>query len=385
MFLVSNDNNLTIPNFLQALGFVPPAGMTVDALFVDEDSSNTPEVQKTINDLGFEPKQINPQYRTVEYQKKDPTKAFSFSDNYVAPEQVASELAEFPKHVQANGSIPVSETPPTMEVIKSPVKAVTIVEDYKNKSYLLRIEEDNMPLPKGTIIRMKENEDVAEIETEVGSIAKAAMYAHLFANDLKHMHIHATGTEFDRIHLITQELYEELTTEIDELSEIAVAEGEKVPNMSDTKSYVDSESEWQPVTEECIDWPTFTDKLCEKGKNYLDALKDISSENSQTVIDDYIHFWSKEIDFKNAARLLEPMESDYLDIMSDYNDEKEAEYAEREKELSDDTVDMYTYNDAYANNKSWDGFESLKTDMVTAVAAPEDEDEEDDEDESEEA
>lgn len=380
MFLVSNDSNLTIPNFLQALGFVPPAGMTVDAIFVDEDSSDAPEVQKTINDLGFEPKQINPQYRTVEYQKKDPTKAFSFSDNYVAPEQIASGLAEFPRHVQANGSIPVSETPPTMEVIKSPVKAVTIVEDQKNKSYLLRIEEDSLPLPKGSIIRMKEEEEKDNVET--GSIAKAAMYAHLLANDLKHIHIHAVGTEFDRIHLITQELYDELLTEADELSEIAVSENEKIPNMSDVKSYVDCESEWKPMSEEEVDWPTFTDALNYKGRIYLDALKDISSENSQTVIDDYIHFWSKEIDFKNQARLLDPMESDYLDIMSDYANDKEAEYAEREKELSDDTIDMYTYNDAYANNKSWEGFESLKTDMVTAVAAP---DEEDEEDESEEA
>lgn len=362
MFLVSNDNNLNIPNFLQALGFVPPAGMSIDSIFVKEDDS-TPEVQSTLDNLGFEPRQINSQYRTVEYQKKDPTKSYSFSDNYVTPEAVAAELAEFPRHVQANGSIPTNETAPVMTVIKSPVKAVEIVENLKDKTYLVRIKEDGEILPKDSIIKI--NDDAAALDS--GSIAKAAMYANLFANDLKQMHLHAAGAEFDRIHLITQELYNELLAEIDELSEIAVSEGEKIPNFTDVKSYIDTESEWKPVTDESITWPEFVSQLDEKGRKYIDALKDISSENSQTAVDDYIHFWSKEVNFKNSARLEEPMEADYLDIMSDAAEEEEADLEDRENQLSDDTIDMYVYNDAYANNKSWDGFEPLKTDMITST------------------
>lgn len=362
MFLVSNDNNLNIPNFLQALGFVPPAGMSIDSIFVKEDST-TPEVQSTLDDLGFEPRQINPQYRTVEYQKKDPTKSYSFSDNYITPEAAAAELVEFPRHVQANGSIPTNKTAPVMTVIKSPVKAVEIVENLKDKTYLVRIKEDGEILPKDSIIKI--NDDAAALDS--GSIAKAAMCANLFANDLKQMHLHAAGVEFDRIHLITQELYDELLAEIDELSEIAVSEGEKVPNFTDVKSYIDTENEWKPVTDESITWPDFVSQLDEKGRKYIDTLKDISSENSQTAIDDYIHFWSKEINFKNSARLEEPMEADYLDIMSDAAEEEKTELEDRENQLSDDTVDMYVYNDAYANNKSWDGFESLKTDMITST------------------
>jgi DNA-binding ferritin-like protein len=374
MFLVSNSDNLTIPNFLQALGFMPPAGMTVDEIVIQQDSQA--QAQNTLENYGFEVKEINPNYKTVSYQKKDPKLSHSFSDNYVVPEVAAAELAEFPKHIQANGQIPSGQPTPQLTVIKSPVKGITILEN--KECFLLRIDEDGRVLPKGSFLKLVENEEDLSTsgiddsnkvdEKDVGSIAKAAMFANLFANDLKHMHWHASGTEFDKIHSITEELYEEALAEADEIAEIAIAAGEKMGNISDVKSFIETgeSGEWEVVSEDAITWPTFVDYLKDRGEKYIDALNDIKDEDS--VIEDYIHFWNKEINYKNAARafLDQPMEADYIDAAAEAANYLGPKDEETDESLSDDVVDMYIYADAKANNSSWNGFETMSSDMIVS-------------------
>lgn len=374
MFLVSNSDNLTIPNFLQALGFMPPAGMTVDEIVIQQDSQA--QAQNTLENYGFEVKEVNPNYKTVSYQKKDPKLSHSFSDNYVVPEVAAAELAEFPKHIQANGQIPSGQPTPQLTVIKSPVKGITILEN--KECFLLRIDEDGRVLPKGSFLKLVENEedlstsgidDSNEVDgKDVGSIAKAAMFANLFANDLKHMHWHASGTEFDKIHSITEELYEEALAEADEIAEIAIAAGEKMGNISDIKSFIETgeSGEWEVVSEDAITWPAFVDYLKDRGEKYIDALNDIKDEDS--VIEDYIHFWNKEINYKNAARafLDQPMEADYIDAAAEAANYLGPREDEADESLSDDVVDMYIYADAKANNSSWNGFETMSSDMIVS-------------------
>lgn len=374
MFLVSNSDNLTIPNFLQALGFMPPAGMTVDEIVIQQDSQA--QAQSTLENYGFEVKEINPNYKTVSYQKKDPKLSHSFSDNYIVPEVAAAELAEFPKHIQANGQIPSGQPTPQLTVIKSPVKGITILEN--KECFLLRIDEDGRVLPKGSFLKLVENEedlstsgidDSNEVDgKDVGNIAKAAMFANLFANDLKHMHWHASGTEFDKIHSITEELYEEALAEADEIAEIAIAAGEKMGNISDIKSFIETgeSGEWEVVSEDAITWPAFVDYLKDRGEKYIDALNDIKDEDS--VIEDYIHFWNKEINYKNAARafLDQPMEADYIDAAAEAANYLGPREDEADESLSDDVVDMYIYADAKANNSSWNGFETMSSDMIVS-------------------
>ena len=374
MFLVSNSDNLTIPNFLQALGFMPPAGMTVDEIVIQQDSQA--QAQNALENYGFEVKEINPNYKTVSYQKKDPKLSHSFSDNYVVPEVAAAELAEFPKHIQANGQIPSGQPTPQLTVIKSPVKGITILEN--KECFLLRIDEDGRVLPKGSFLKLVENEedlstsgidDSNEVDgKDVGNIAKAAMFANLFANDLKHMHWHASGTEFDKIHSITEELYEEALAEADEIAEIAIAAGEKMGNISDIKSFIETgeSGEWEVVSEDAITWPAFVDYLKDRGEKYIDALNDIKDEDS--VIEDYIHFWNKEINYKNAARafLDQPMEADYIDAAAEAANYLGPREDEADESLSDDVVDMYIYADAKANNSSWNGFETMSSDMIVS-------------------
>ena len=394
MFLVSNSDNLTIPNFLQALGFMPPAGMSVEEIIIQQD--NQSQAQKTLENSGFEVKEINPNYKTVRYQRKDPKLSHSFSDNYVVPEVAAAELAEFPKHIQANGQIPDGQPTPQLTVIKSPVKGVTILEC--KKGFLLRIDEEGGVLPKGSFLKLTENEedvstsninDDALNETsgdkDIGKIAKAAMFANLFANDLKFMHWHASGTEFDKIHAITEELYDEAFDEADDLAEIAIAAGEKIANVSDIKSFVETgeSGEWEVVSEETITWPVFVDYLKDRGEKYIDALKDIEDEDS--VISDYIHFWNKEINYKNAARAIldQPMEADYIDAAAeaaDYLGPRDGDVNNGD-DLSDEVVDMFTYADAKANNSTWNGFETMSSDMIVSGGQEVSEDELNDSDE----
>ena len=393
MFLVSNSDNLTIPNFLQALGFMPPAGMSVEEIIIQQD--NQSQAQKTLENSGFEVKEINPNYKTVRYQRKDPKKSHSFSDNYVVPEVAAAELAEFPKHIQANGQIPEGQPTPQLTMVKSPVKGVTIIEG--KKGFLLRIDEEGGVLPKGSFLKLTENEEDVSTsnindalnetsgDKDIGKIAKAAMFANLFANDLKFMHWHASGTEFDKIHAITEELYDEAFDEADDLAEIAIAAGEKIANVSDIKSFVETgeSGEWEVVSEETITWPAFVDYLKDRGEKYIDALKDIEDEDS--VISDYIHFWNKEINYKNAARAIidQPMEADYIDAAAeaaDYLGPRDGDVNNGD-DLSDEVVDMFTYADAKANNSTWNGFETMSSDMIVSGGQEVSEDELNDSDE----
>lgn len=365
MFLIDNSDNLKIPNFLQALGFIPPAGLGVEEIYIND--VDAPQVDKILSNSGFEAVAVNPQYRSVRYKRKDPKVSHSFSDNYVVPESTAA-LAEFPKHIQSLGKIPDGQPTPQYKMLKSPVKAVTILEG--NENFMVRIEEDRQILPKGSVIKLTEE------KAEPGVIAKAAIIAVMFANDLKMMHHHAAGTEFDKIHKITDELYDEMFTEADEIAEIAIGKGEGMPNASEIKSYVD-ENEWDPLTEESVTWPVFVDELAKRGEKYLSYLEGIKGESA--LIDDYCHFWQQEINYKNAARALDdgPMEADYIDILDETEKEKEAELDAEAAELSDDVVDMFTYNDAYVNNSSWKGFEPMSNDMVVAQGDnPAEEDEE---------
>lgn len=369
MFLISNDENLTIPNFLQALGFIPPAGMDIDEIFIEKD--NVPQVNQTLENSGFQATAINPNYKTVKYQRKDPKRAFSFSDNYVVPETVAAELAEFPKHIQAN---PIQDHGPTPQykIIKSPVRAVSIVEDTVNNCYMLRMNEDYL-FPKGTVLKMTENEsELSDIKyagetedgvDELGKYATAALYATLLANDLKTMHLHAVGDDFDKIHQISEVLYQEAESESDELSELAIANGEKIPNKTFVAQFVDTETEWPALNGDTFNWPQFVAGLQKAGEKYLSVLKDVKDD----AVTDMITFWEKEINYKNAARGFghdnDYCEADFRDNLTD----PELQFNTNQNnpdDLSDATVDMYIYNDERANNNTWNGYEPMTTSMV---------------------
>ena len=147
-------------------------------------------------------------------------------------------------------------------------------------------------------------------------------YAYLLRNDMHHIHLHCGGPDFDKIHSLTQELYEELDEEIDDLAEMAISEGCSIESFSNVKSFVD-ESEWEPENETVYDWDAFVNILNDKGGKYLEAIRETSPKVKvhKTVLDEFEAFWQKEINFKNSSRLLST--PTYVDAEAEIADEGE--------------------------------------------------------------
>lgn len=125
--------------------------------------------------------------------------------------------------------------------------------------------------------------------------------ACLLKSDLHHIHLHCGGKDFDDIHQISQELYEELESEIDELSEIAIAEGCKVDNFSNVKSYI---GDWEPEIGEVYDFDALISVIDNKARRYLQDLSTLSLRDpvNKRYINDIKYFWNKQINYKNMAR-----------------------------------------------------------------------------------
>ena len=156
------------------------------------------------------------------------------------------------------------------------------------------------------------------------TLSDLTYYAFLFKNDLHHVHLHASGEDFDKIHAISQSLYEELDSEIDELAELAISNGCSVDCFSNVKSFVD-ESQWEPEKEEAYNWEAFMKVLSEKGRKYLDSINDCEEKDDRAVtnyLDDIYSFWDKEVNYKTAARGITSGDT-YIDAMVDVEDGEE--------------------------------------------------------------
>lgn len=149
---------------------------------------------------------------------------------------------------------------------------------------------------------------------ETEDFSKVVYIGQLFLNDLKHMHFHAVGPQFDSIHKITQDLYEALELQLDNIAEFSMTRGNQIQNFSDIKSFVDCDSEYTPLTIEMFDWHTFCNSLLSQGGVFLDTLE--SSDLPSFVKDEYLSFWNKELYFKNALRLVVPSEGIIADNVS---------------------------------------------------------------------
>lgn len=140
------------------------------------------------------------------------------------------------------------------------------------------------------------------MENETEDFSKIVYIGQLFLNDLKHIHLHAVGPNFDAIHKITQDLYDTLESQLDDIAEFSMTRGNRIQNLSDVKSFIDCESEYTPLTTEMFDWKAFCESLLCQGQKFMDALED--SDLPGYVKDDYLNFWNKELYFKNALRLV---------------------------------------------------------------------------------
>ena len=191
--------------------------------------------------------------------------------------------------------------------------------------------------------------------------ADLVKYAHVFALDLKNIHWHAVGERFDTIHNIAEELYKEALAEVDDFAEMAISSGEVVESLNS----LDELDDWTPALDTSYDWDKFVSYLSTNGLKYLELLQSVETENDgyKSLLDNYIAFWSKEINYKNSNRAISLPENDS-------NEETSVEVVSNdESEYNDDAFigfDNSNYSEIYNNDVEFDDSDSDFSDMSKA-------------------
>ena len=135
----------------------------------------------------------------------------------------------------------------------------------------------------------------------------AKLYYQLvvFSNDMKHIHTHAIGNKFDRLHNISNEYYEKANEESDLFVELALEFGEKVRNPSDAAAIIG----YSTADADSYDWDNGIQQIIARMEAYIASLEELRKSgvptDVQSLLDDIIRYWKKENRYKNAARTKE--------------------------------------------------------------------------------
>lgn len=157
---------------------------------------------------------------------------------------------------------------------------------------------------------MKGNSDDAlvkalgiEEQKQVGPFTLATCHAVVFANNMKHIHLHIQGKKFDNIHSVTEEYYEQASEDSDYLAELCMEKGHYVPNFCQAAQYIPAAT--VATMSECDYKAAITDLAVYMG-TYVSALKALREttpdDDIQSKLDDMIRYWNKELNFKNKQR-----------------------------------------------------------------------------------
>lgn len=130
--------------------------------------------------------------------------------------------------------------------------------------------------------------------------SKLAYYAALFANDLKHIYIHAAGPNLNEIRSDAESLYFKAMRDFEDLSKLAIINNEKVGNMNTIRSYV-PDTEWKAIELDAVDFNDFAMYVSINGQQYLNALKNIDNKDRDS--EDRIAYWEDAVTYDNGQRL----------------------------------------------------------------------------------
>lgn len=133
------------------------------------------------------------------------------------------------------------------------------------------------------------------------NLNKIVYYAQAFANDLKYIYFHCMGKDFETIRYLSKELWIELNDEIDEMSELLIANGVEIDNPSEIKSQLDFETEWPASNNQIVQFQDFVQELKIKGTKYLMELE--SSELPKELKYIYVNFWRNRVLFRNEKMM----------------------------------------------------------------------------------
>lgn len=123
------------------------------------------------------------------------------------------------------------------------------------------------------------------------------------ANDMKHIHTHAVGAEFDRVHDIFQGYYEKASGDADTLSELALEYRENIENPSFAAELI----KWEPANMERYTYSQAMSAAKERLGIYVRALSDVDDTETvdsdvRSYLDEVLRYWKKELDYKIDRR-----------------------------------------------------------------------------------
>lgn len=119
------------------------------------------------------------------------------------------------------------------------------------------------------------------------------------ANDLKHIHTHASGPFFFTIHEVVGEYYDECSNQADYVTELALEFGEIMENPNLAADLVN----WQETNMAEYDLKTAIYSVKDIMSDIYDAMAEVDNEESITPdaknkIEEFMRYWSKENNYK---------------------------------------------------------------------------------------
>ena len=119
------------------------------------------------------------------------------------------------------------------------------------------------------------------------------------ANDLKHIHTHASGPFFFTIHEVVGEYYDECSNQADYITELALEFGEIMENPNLAADLVN----WQETNMAEYDLKTAIYSVKDIMSDIYDAMVEVDNEKTITPdaknkIEEFMRYWSKENNYK---------------------------------------------------------------------------------------
>ena len=112
----------------------------------------------------------------------------------------------------------------------------------------------------------------------MGPLEKLYYVSVVVANDMKHIHTHAIGKKFDRIHSMCMEYYDKVSEDADTFVELAIEYDESVCNAS----YAQSILNYKPTNQTGYSW---------------------GDGDVNNLIEEYLRYWKKERNYKLKKRM----------------------------------------------------------------------------------
>lgn len=138
---------------------------------------------------------------------------------------------------------------------------------------------------------------------KIGTFVKAACAAILVSNDMKHIHLHASGEDFDKTHDLAGYCYDRISYECDYLAELAIENKENMPNFTLVGNLI----QWAPQVALTYNYAQALQAITSGLTAYIGALEQLRNTaeikpDVQSRLDDVIRDWRKELDYKMERR-----------------------------------------------------------------------------------